>query len=149
MKIVFSFSYNLIGGFCGQTSLAFSIYTLPVSICSLYTVYTVFGIIKAFVGYFRVFLLLVFHLSDVVKSIWRTTSRSSKYCKFRTFRESFIFSNLRIFVEIKASRNGNITLSFTDVGKSCPICEFLTSQICLLTLFAKIKCSQNFRIYSI
>ena len=38
------------------------------------------------------------------------------------------------FVEIKPSRNGNITLSFTDVGKSCPSREFFTSQICLNTI---------------
>ena len=27
---------------------------------------------------------------------------------------------MRSFVKIKSSRNGEITLSFTDVGKSCP-----------------------------
>ena len=35
----------------------------------------------------------------------------------------FIFSS---FVKIKPSLNGKITLSFTDVGKSCPNCEYLT-----------------------
>ena len=39
-------------------------------------------------------------------------------------------------------------LSFTDIGKSCPSRDFLTSQICILTLFAKIKSRENFRIYS-
>ena len=29
--------------------------------------------------------------------------------------------------------------SFTDIGKSCPSRKFLRSQICLLTLFTKIK----------
>ena len=56
---------------------------------------------------------------------------------------------MRSFVKIKPSRNGEITLSFTDIGISCLSREFLTSQICLLTLFAKIKFSRNFRIYSI
>ena len=49
---------------------------------------------------------------------------------------------LRSFAKIKSSRNGKITLSFTDAGKSCPSCEFLMWQICLLTLFAKIKFSR-------
>ena len=45
---------------------------------------------------------------------------------------------------IKLSQNGEITLSFTDVGKSYPSHEFLMRQVCLLTLFAKIKFLQNF-----
>ena len=52
---------------------------------------------------------------------------------------------MRSFVKIKSSRNREITLSITDIGKSCPFREFLTSQIRLLTLFAKIKFSQKFR----
>ena len=36
------------------------------------------------------------------------------------------------------------SLSVTDVGSSCPSREFLTWQICLLTLFASIKFPQNF-----
>ena len=46
------------------------------------------------------------------------------------------------FRENKTSRNGEITLSFNDVGKSCHSYEFLTPQICLLTLSAKIKFSR-------
>ena len=46
---------------------------------------------------------------------------------------------MRSFVRIESSRNGEITLSFTDIGKSCPSSNVLTSQICLLTLFAKIS----------
>ena len=38
----------------------------------------------------------------------------------------------------------NITLLFTDIGKSYSSCEFLTSQTCFLTLFTKIKFSQIF-----
>ena len=34
------------------------------------------------------------------------------------FRQGFIFVKLR--GKIKTMRNGKITLSFTDVGKSCP-----------------------------
>ena len=76
-------------------------------------------------------------------------------CKFRFFREDFIFAKLRIcsdsvlsFVKIKPSRYGKITLSFIDLGKSCISREFFTSLICLLMLFAKIKFSRKFRIYS-
>ena len=42
-------------------------------------------------------------------------------------------------MKIKPSKNGEITLSFTDIGKSCQRRELLTLQICLLTLFAEIK----------
>ena len=35
-------------------------------------------------------------------------------------------------------------MSFTDICKSWPTCEFLSSQICVLTLFAKIKFSRKF-----
>ena len=37
---------------------------------------------------------------------------------------------MRSFVKIKSSRNGEITLSFTDIGKSYPSRDFLMSQIC-------------------
>ena len=37
---------------------------------------------------------------------------------------------MRSFVKIKLLRNGEITLLFTDAGKSCPSCDFLMSQIC-------------------
>ena len=51
---------------------------------------------------------------------------------------------MRSFAKIKASRNGESSLSFTDEGKSCQTRKFLTSLICLLTLFAKIKFSRKF-----
>ena len=51
---------------------------------------------------------------------------------------------MQSFVKIKSLRNGEITLSFTDAGKLCPSREFLVSQICLLTLFMKIKFSRKF-----
>ena len=50
-------------------------------------------------------------------------------------------------MKIKSSINGEITLSFTGVGKhgkACPGHELLTWQLCYLTLFAKIKSSQKF-----
>ena len=46
-------------------------------------------------------------------------------------------------MKTKSTRNGEITLSFTDIGKSCPGRKFLTSQICLLSLFVKIKFSRK------
>ena len=56
---------------------------------------------------------------------------------------------MRSFVKIKPSQNGKITLSFTDIRISCPSGEFLMLQICLNMLFAKIKFSRKFPIYSI
>ena len=51
------------------------------------------------------------------------------YCKFENFRAVFICagfifailptSNMRSFAKIKPSRNDEITLPLTDVGKSC------------------------------
>ena len=55
-----------------------------------------------------------------------------------------IFTHMRSFTKIKPSQFSEITLSFTDIGESCPYCEFSKSQICVLTLFAKIKFSQKF-----
>ena len=66
------------------------------------------------------------------------------HCILGNFHEDFIFANMRSFVKIGPSRNNEIPLSFTDVGKSCHSREFSKSQICLLTLFAKIKFSRNF-----
>ena len=51
---------------------------------------------------------------------------------------------MRSFVRTKPSRNGKITLLFSDVGKSCLSREIFTSLICLLILFAKIKFSRKF-----
>ena len=77
--------------------------------------------------------------------------RMISYCKFGNFHRGFIFreiSHMRSFVKVKSLQNGETIRSFTDLGKSCPSREFSTSQICLSTLFAKIKSSQKFRIYS-
>ena len=54
------------------------------------------------------------------------------------FRET---SHKRSFVKTKFSRNGEITLSITDIGKTCPSGEFLTSQVCLLTLISGLTVS--------
>ena len=51
---------------------------------------------------------------------------------------------MRSFEKRKPPRNDEITLSFIDIGKFCLSREILTSQICLLTLFAKIKFSRKF-----
>ena len=51
---------------------------------------------------------------------------------------------MRSFVQIKPSRNGKITLLFTDIGKSCLSRKFRVSKICLLTLLAKIKFLRKF-----
>ena len=51
---------------------------------------------------------------------------------------------MRSFVKIKPSRNAENTLAFTDIGKSCVSSDFLTSQIGLLKLFAKVKFSRKF-----
>ena len=48
------------------------------------------------------------------------------------------------FVKIKSSRNAKITKLNTDIGKLYTSCEFLASQICISTLFAKIKFSLKF-----
>ena len=54
--------------------------------------------------------------------LWQTVKtqimKYSLYCKLGNFREGFIF------VKIKSSRNCEIILSFTDIGKSCPSGEF-------------------------
>ena len=57
-------------------------------------------------------------------------------------RVSFLrnFTNAK-FVKIKHSRNGEITLSLTDVCKSCPGREFYPGKYVFLPLCAKIKFS--------
>ena len=57
------------------------------------------------------------------------------------FSRNFAYAKFR---EKKTSRNGKITLSFINVGKFCRSCEFFTSLMCLLMLFAKIKFSRKF-----
>ena len=60
----------------------------------------------------------------------------------------FYFRETSSVVKIKPLPNGIINLSFTDVVKSCPSSEFQTSQICLLTLFAK-KNIANISIFTV
>ena len=42
--------------------------------------------------------------------------------------------------------NWEITLSFTDIGKSRHCHDFLMSKICVLTVFAKIKIERKFTL---
>ena len=51
---------------------------------------------------------------------------------------------MRSFVKIKSSQNGKITLPFTNIGKSCPSPNFLSSQICLKSFLTKIKLARKF-----
>ena len=51
---------------------------------------------------------------------------------------------MRSFMIIRSLRNGEIALSFTDIGKLCLRRELLTSQKCLLMLLAKIKLLRKF-----
>ena len=51
---------------------------------------------------------------------------------------------MRSFAKIKPSQNGEITLRFTNVRKSCSSRESLTLQIFILALVAKIKFSRKF-----
>ena len=73
---------------------------------------------------------------------WTNTGYSSKicllilYCKFGNFRKTW---HMRSFLKIIPWKNDKTTLTFTDIGKSCPSPRFLTSQICHLTLFTKIS----------
>ena len=55
---------------------------------------------------------------------------------------------MRSFVKTRSLHNGEITLSITDIGKSCPSREFKRGKYVFLTPFAKTKFRENFRIYS-
>ena len=68
------------------------------------------------------------------------------YCKFSHefyFRQS---SHVRSFAKIKYSRNGEIALSFTDIGtyKACPSREFLTSGKYVTRSFLSTEVNQLF-----
>ena len=73
---------------------------------------------------------------DFVYSKSQRSNLFGTYCNFGNFQEGFIFrvkQLMRSFSKIKPSQNGEITVSFTDIGR-----EFLTLQRCLLKLFARI-----------
>ena len=53
----------------------------------------------------------------------------------------FYFHETSKFREIKSSRNGEITLSITDIGKSCTSQEFLAPQ----ELFYVVRENKNTR----
>ena len=69
--------------------------------------------------------------------------KCGKLLKISKIPQGFIFTKLSL-AKIKSSQNGEITLSFTAVGKSCSSCESLMSQICILMLSVKIKFSRKF-----
>ena len=56
------------------------------------------------------------------------------------------FADTRSFVKIKTLRNEEITLQFTDVGKSCPSHKFLMSQSCMLMLFLNFNAISEFTV---
>ena len=63
----------------------------------------------------------------MVSAFTRNGKITNGYCKIGNFREGFIFCetlHMQNFVKIKPSGNGEIILSFTDIGKSCPSHEF-------------------------
>ena len=75
------------------------------------------------------------------RSLHKQSCRSERdcpvlYCKFKNFCEGFIFEKL---VKIKSLRIVQITIPFTDIGKSGPCCEFLTLQLCVFMLFCENK----------
>ena len=61
--------------------------------------------------------LLISQPFFIVYSQWHRDHLRYGYCKFGNFREGFSF------VKIKSSQNGKITLSITDIVKSCPLWE--------------------------
>ena len=77
-------------------------------------------------------LYLMFNQS--FKILKRTVTVNSEILARVLFLQNFLMPS---FQEIKSSRNGEVTLSFTDIGKSCPSHEYLMWQI--LTLFARNK----------
>ena len=58
-----------------------------------------------------------------------TTVFQHLHSKFGNFREGFVFADAK-FRENKPSRNVEITLSFTNVCKSCSNYNFFITQIC-------------------
>ena len=78
--------------------------------------------------------------------VWKTVESQGKVSeKSGNFEKDIEWQPCRgSFVKIKSSQNGEITLLFTDIVKSCPSREFLASKICYLMLFAKIKFSRKF-----
>ena len=83
---------------------------------------------------------------NICKGLLQVNWQQRFYCKFGNFCEDINFAKLRMrsFVKINPSRNGKITRSFIDIGKSCLSRDFFTSLICLLMLFAIIKFSRKF-----
>ena len=77
----------------------------------------------------------------------RTNAFTSFFFKLLSILARVLFSRNFAYAKFceKSLQNAEITLSFTNISKSWPRREFLASQICLLTLFAKIKFSRKFQ----
>ena len=74
--------------------------------------------------------------------IWPVLTVNSEIFASVLFSRNFAYAKFRENKALLKWRNH----SFTGVGKSCPSREFLTWQICLLMLFAKIKFSRKFAV---
>ena len=55
---------------------------------------------------------------------------------------------MRSFVKITPSRNGEITVSFTDIGKSCLSRDFYRGKYVFLRYSREKNSRENFQIYS-
>ena len=99
----------------------------------------------------RGLLRILWLFRDRLNTFDNTRVRLWGYCKSGNFREGFIFAKLRI-CEVSWKLNPREIakpLSFTDIVKSCLSCEVWTSQICLLTLFTKIKFSRKISEFTV
>ena len=79
-------------------------------------------------------------------------ARFGIYCKFGNFREGFIFAKLRImrsFVKIESSRNGEITLSFTEKVHHALVASFNAANMSFIAIRENKNSRENFQIYSI
>ena len=88
-------------------------------------------LVRKYLQVYADFFFVYLNLTGYAK-IWRMPFKCIWYCKFGSFREGFIFAkHMRSFAKIKSSLNGEISLSFTDMGKSDLSRKFLTWQPCL------------------
>ena len=88
---------------------------------------------------------LTFYLSSstrLIDSIKHELSCKILYCKFRNFCVSFIYRKPRENQTLAKWHDNSVVYRY--YVKSCSSCENFMSQICLLTLFVKIKFSQKF-----
>ena len=79
-------------------------------------------------------------LKDSTKARSLPTVNSEIFARI-LFSRDFAYAKFRENKIFEKWRNHS---SFTDISKPCPSRDFLTFQICLLTLFVKIKFSRKF-----